>query len=155
MNAIKKFNRYCARLEELFDPAYTIAIPSPLPTKLADLRDNSSLMEDVWITPAESDPPRWLEDTDVRSGIRAMLKVDRCLEERRRLGWEADNLCRWFGRELSAIELALRTPSSKLFHPSTDHLSDVSSRFCHRCTASSPTRSIALFEVSLGESHGF
>jgi hypothetical protein len=70
-------------------------------------------MEDVWITPSLGDVPRWLEDADVREGIRAMLRLDRCLEERRRLGYEADNLCRWFGRELHAVELALASPSSK------------------------------------------
>jgi hypothetical protein len=109
MTAIRKFNRYCAKLEDLHDPSWSIPLPSPLPTQLAALRDTSTLMEDVWITPAVGDVPRWLEDSDVREGIRAMLKIDRCLEERRRLGIEADNLCRWFGRELHAIELSLRT----------------------------------------------
>jgi len=42
-----------------------------------------------------------------------MLKQDRCLEEQRRLGIEADNLCRWYGNELAAIELTLRTPESE------------------------------------------
>jgi hypothetical protein len=69
-------------------------------------------MEDVWITPSPQEIPRWLDDPDVREGIRAMLKVDRCLEERRRLGNEADNMCRWFGRELEAIEVAILQPSS-------------------------------------------
>jgi hypothetical protein len=35
------------------------------------------------------------------------------LEERRRLGLEADNLCQWFGHQLAAVTLALRLPSSK------------------------------------------
>jgi hypothetical protein len=38
-----------------------------------------------------------------------MLKLDRCTEEFRCLGIEADNLCWWFGRELAAIELAIQT----------------------------------------------
>jgi hypothetical protein len=38
-----------------------------------------------------------------------MLKIDRCMEEHRRLGIEADNLCRWFGRELAAIELSIQS----------------------------------------------
>ncbi len=42
-----------------------------------------------------------------------MLTQDRCLEERWRLGNEADNLCRWYGRELAAVELAIRTPQCK------------------------------------------
>lgn len=115
MAAIRKYNRYCALLEALYDPKWNISLPSPLPTQLAKLRDDSSLMEDVWVTPSASptEIPRWLEDAAVRRGIRAMLKVDRCQEERLRLGMEADNLCRWFGRELAAIELALCTPSSE------------------------------------------
>lgn len=71
-------------------------------------------MEDVWITPSQVEAPRWIEDVEVRQGIRAMLKVDRCEEERERLTMEASNLCHWFGQELAALELALSTPSSKL-----------------------------------------
>jgi len=154
MNAIKKFNGYCARLEELYDPAYKTPLPLPLPTKLANLREDSNLMEDVWITPASDDPPRWLEDADVRSGIRAMLKVDRCLEERRRLGCEADNLCRWFGRELSAIELALRTPSSKANSIFLEFYLTFHSRLFYCGSAPPSTRSTALSEDSLGEPNG-
>jgi hypothetical protein len=54
-----------------------------------------------------------MEDSDVRDGIRALLKRERCHEEQCRLGLEADNICRWFGDELAALELALRSPASK------------------------------------------
>lgn len=113
LTAIKKFNAYCAKLEDIYDPSWNIPLPLPLPTKLADLRDQSSLMEDVWITPSESKPQPWLDDPDVRSGIRAMIKLDRCTEEQRRLGEESDNLCSWFRRELGAVELAIRAPTCK------------------------------------------
>ncbi|KAG2092828.1 uncharacterized protein F5147DRAFT_821605 [Suillus discolor] len=113
MTALRKFNAYCERLEELYDPTYSIPLPMPLPTKLNDLCNDQSLMEDVWITPLTGDVPRWLEDQDIRDGICAMLKRDRCIEEKQRLGLEADNLCRWFGDELSAIELALLTPGTQ------------------------------------------
>jgi hypothetical protein len=121
MAAIRKFNRYCETLESLHQPSWSIPLPKPLPTGLAALRTSTDLQEDVWVTPSHGSIPRWLEDPDVRDGIRAMLKVDRCVEERRRLGVEADNLCRWFGRELAAVELALRTPSSKFFPLSSIH----------------------------------
>ncbi|KAG1863946.1 hypothetical protein C8R48DRAFT_833650 [Suillus tomentosus] len=39
------------------------------------------LMEDVWITPSLGEVPRWLDDTSIRDGIRALLKRDRCREE--------------------------------------------------------------------------
>lgn len=114
MRAIHKFNNYCETLASLHQPEWAIPLPDPLPTKLHDLREGGSLlMEDVWIARSPGEMPRWLEDLDVREGIRAMLKVDRCLEEQCRLGLEADNLCRAFGRELCALELAIANPSSK------------------------------------------
>ncbi len=68
-------------------------------------------MEDVWITPSnESQLPRWLEDMDVRNGIRALLKLDRCREECQRLELESQNMCRWYGHKLMSIEVALRLP---------------------------------------------
>jgi hypothetical protein len=116
MTAIRKFNSYCEHLESIFDLSWGVPLPTPLPTKLADLRKDQTLMEDVWITPSVGDVPRWIEDTDVRDGIQALLKRERCREEQHRIGHEADNLCRWFGAELTALELALRSPTSKQFH---------------------------------------
>lgn len=112
LHAIQKFNGYCATLAALHKLEWAIPLPEPLPTDLRPLCECPHLMEDVWIAPSQEEILLWLEDTGVQEGIRAMLKVDRCLAERRRLGLEADNLCRWFGRELLAIELAIHTPES-------------------------------------------
>ena len=109
MAAIRKFNKYCDALVALSDPAANIPLPQHLKTDLSLLRDDPYLMEDVWIHPSTEAAPPWLTDTKVWKGIRAMLKVDRCVEENRRLGREADNLSRWFGRELAAIELSIQT----------------------------------------------
>lgn len=106
--AIRKYNSYCEQLSHLHHPSSAIPLPTPLPTTLVDLRDDPTLMQDVWITPSIGEVPRWLEDADVRDGIRALLKRERCLEEQRRLGLEADNMCRWFGNELTAVHMALR-----------------------------------------------
>ncbi|KAF8131913.1 hypothetical protein EV363DRAFT_1449621 [Boletus edulis] len=116
MAAIRKYNGYCTQLEELHDATWFIPLPKPLPTKLNELRNHESLMEDVWITPTIGEIPRWMNDQVVRGGIRAMLKRDRCVEEQQRLGMEADNLCRWYGNELAAVELALRLPENKLIY---------------------------------------
>ena len=70
-------------------------------------------MEDVW-TMASDKAPLWLEDADIRSGIHHMLRKERAVEERQRLRREAENLSRWLARELLAVELALRQPSSEL-----------------------------------------
>jgi len=90
-----------------------IPLPSLLPTKLTELWNDQSLLQDVWVTLSIREVPRWLEDVDVREGIRAMLKSDRCLEEQRRLGMEADNMCRWFSRKLCAIQLAIQQAECK------------------------------------------
>ncbi|KZP13887.1 hypothetical protein FIBSPDRAFT_669407, partial [Athelia psychrophila] len=116
LRAIHTFNRYCAQLADLHDPLWAIPLPQPLPTNLAALQDTSDLMEDVWISRRQEDMPRWLAETSVREGIRAMLKKDGCLYERRRLGRESDSLCRWLGNELTAVELAVRTPKHSLLH---------------------------------------
>ncbi|KAG6835936.1 hypothetical protein H0H93_013187, partial [Arthromyces matolae] len=112
MSAIHKFNGYCKQLKALHKNEWNIPVPKPLPTELASLRESPLLHEDVWIETTEGKLPLWLTDATVREGIRALLKRDRCLEERRRLGLEADNLCRWFGRELCAIQVALNSPSN-------------------------------------------
>ena len=122
MTAIRKFNKYCDALAELSDPATNIPLPQHLKTELSLLRDDPYLMEDVWVHPSTTAAPPWLTDIKVRKGIRAMLKDDRCVEEYCHLGREADNLCRWFGQELAAIELAIQTntgglaPSRSFYH---------------------------------------
>ena len=69
-------------------------------------------MEDVWITPSVGEVLCWLDDKNVCAGIQAMHKCNWCLEEQHWLGMEADNLCWWFGNEIAAVELALRTLGS-------------------------------------------
>ncbi|KIK13146.1 hypothetical protein PISMIDRAFT_18201 [Pisolithus microcarpus 441] len=89
MAAIRRFNQYCEQLKELYDPAYAIPLPSPLPTKLTELCGDPTLLQDVWVSPSEGEMPRWLEDVAC-------------------LGIEADNMCEWFGAEMCAVELALQ-----------------------------------------------
>lgn len=112
VSAIHKFNIYCVKLESLNQSHWNIPLPQQLPVELTALKSCQDMMEDVWMTRAEGGVPRWLSDSRVRLGIRAMLKKARCREERKRLGDESDNICRWFGAELSAIEIALLDKSS-------------------------------------------
>ncbi|KAJ2911476.1 hypothetical protein MD484_g8939, partial [Candolleomyces efflorescens] len=113
LSAIRRFNKYCDELKVLIDPKWGIPVPKPLPTTIHQLRETSHLMEDVWIEPSSGAIPRWLESLDVREGIRAMLKLDRCKEERVRLGRESDNMCRWFGREMKNAHIAWANPENR------------------------------------------
>jgi hypothetical protein len=117
LSAIHQYNKFCMTLKEKHSSTCKIPIPKPLPTSLQELRSEAShIMEDVIVTPASSRSAiQWLEDINVRKAIRAMLKRKRCIEERRRLGNEADNLCRWFGRRLAAVELAIRKTECESF----------------------------------------
>ncbi|KAI5995706.1 hypothetical protein EDC04DRAFT_2585856, partial [Pisolithus marmoratus] len=60
MSTICKFNNYCTLLEELYDLSYAILLPMPLPTKLAELQSDQSLLEDVWTTCSQGEIPPWL-----------------------------------------------------------------------------------------------
>lgn len=112
--SIEKYNGYCEILESTCTKNCNVPVPRPLPTTLQGLRSESSgLMEDVLVTPTPNEARQWLGDPQVREGVQALLKKQRCREERLRLANEADNLCRWFGREIMAVEVAIRKPSCK------------------------------------------
>ncbi|KAF5332294.1 hypothetical protein D9611_008142 [Ephemerocybe angulata] len=115
ITAIETYNNFVADLTILNKPEYKIPTPSPLPLDFTELRAPASgLWEDVWTTRSLGKIPEWLEDAGVREGIRAMLKLDRCDEELKRLGKEADGLCRWYGEELKRIEVALLQPQTDI-----------------------------------------
>ena len=113
ITAIRKFNRYCEELQRVYRPEWSFPLPAVLPTELGPLREDPCLLADIWVTRVSTPTPRWLSDVQVRKGIQAVLAKDRCLEEHRRLEMEAANLCRSYGRELAAVELALRNHSSQ------------------------------------------
>jgi hypothetical protein len=60
-------------------------------------------------------PPAWLADDNVRMGIRAMLDVDRCDEEDKRLGVEEDAMRDWFREEWSVLQKAQEDSTSEFF----------------------------------------
>ncbi|KAG2021067.1 sentrin-specific protease [Coprinopsis cinerea AmutBmut pab1-1] len=109
---IRLFNRYCTELKEIYKKEWNLPLPSPLTENLVTLRDDPTLYEDVWITVSPEGIPPWLGDPAVREGIRGLHRRDRAQEERRRIGVEADNMCRWFGRELKALDHAISDPAN-------------------------------------------
>ncbi|KAJ7482778.1 hypothetical protein FB451DRAFT_1129761 [Mycena latifolia] len=115
LRSIAKFNGYCADLERLRPPGCKIPVPSPLSTQMSGLRDDPSLHEDVWITPSEGQIPRWLNDSDVRDGIRALHSADRCAEEAARLNIERQNMATWLKQELLIVAAAINTVTGMYF----------------------------------------
>ncbi|KAJ2915397.1 hypothetical protein MD484_g5045, partial [Candolleomyces efflorescens] len=111
-SAIEHYNRDCNKLAKSRPPKCTIPVPKPLPTTLKMLKACPDLMESVWIEPVDAEKQRWVHDAGIQSGIRAVHRLERCAEETRRLGNEADNMCRWFGREISAVAEAMQDPGN-------------------------------------------
>ncbi|KAJ7168055.1 hypothetical protein B0H12DRAFT_1040625, partial [Mycena haematopus] len=109
INAISKFNVYCATLEKLRPPGCLIPVPLPLSPGLSGLCDDLVLQEDVWVTPAHVTIPRWLQDDDVPDGIRGLHAADRCAEEVLRLALERQNMSRWLAQEGAIVARAIET----------------------------------------------
>ncbi|TFK18317.1 hypothetical protein FA15DRAFT_709976 [Coprinopsis marcescibilis] len=113
ISALRRFNKLCQELAHLHQPEWDIPVPEPLPTTVRELRESQVLLQDVWISRSgDEPPPLWLIDQSVRDGIRAMLILDRCKEERQRLAHEADNMHRWYQQELTSFEVALANPEN-------------------------------------------
>ena len=55
---------------------------------------------------ASAPPPLWLCNKNVRSSIKAMLQLDRCIEEEERLGWERSSLQVWYAEEWEILGVA-------------------------------------------------
>ncbi|KAJ7937973.1 hypothetical protein B0H13DRAFT_1851925 [Mycena leptocephala] len=109
LRSIAKFNQYCADLEKLRPATCNLPIPRPLSTQLNGLRDDPALHEDVWITPSQGRIHRWLDDEDVRDGIRSLHSFDRCGEEAIRLNQEQRNIHHWLEQELAIIAHTIQT----------------------------------------------
>ena len=117
ITAVKKFNMYCEKLKTFNLPTPNFPLPSPLPTDLTELRADDTLMLDVWTDTNTNGSQPWLVDPRVREGIRYVHQIDRCDEERRRLGREAENRLRCFSQELRILHVALRTIQGKDLEP--------------------------------------
>ena len=57
MATIHKYNNYCEQLSQLHNLTWAIPLPAALPTTLVDLRNDPTLMQDVWITPSVGEIP--------------------------------------------------------------------------------------------------
>jgi hypothetical protein len=101
----------------MYRPEYQIPLPQPLSDNLHQVRDDSYLLEDVFVGQMPDRPSRWFTESKVRLGARAVLKLERCAEEKDRLLMEAANMSQWWQRELTAVELALLNPDSASLPP--------------------------------------
>lgn len=64
----------------------------------------------IWSDPALYDGgeevPRWMYDTDFKAGIRAVIQLDRCIEESERLESEMEGFIGWVADRFDLLNQA-------------------------------------------------
>ncbi|KAF7965169.1 hypothetical protein HWV62_45272 [Athelia sp. TMB] len=94
---VKKYNVLCKEIENMIKhntaPPGAVAPDAILPGALWSLDVDDSIWQDIGLSDdLDTTPPLWLRDENVRSGIRHMLNLERCVEEQARLEKERISL---------------------------------------------------------------
>jgi hypothetical protein len=108
LRLISKYNMYCAEIAEDWRPRCHIPMLSPLPTETTVHCNDPSLYQDLWVYPTLGRVPRWMDDADVRNGIRSVHIIDRCVEETVRLKLECASVSRWLQNKLELVARPFR-----------------------------------------------
>ncbi|KAF8174532.1 hypothetical protein K438DRAFT_1771639 [Mycena galopus ATCC 62051] len=110
---LRQYNRLCNEMAKLIShkkaPKNAVA-PKPINRdSIWGLDVNDEIWQDIGLDDAydQTKPPLWLKSDKVRNGIRAMLEVDRCDEEKPRLFHECRALHYWLSEEWVAVKLAI------------------------------------------------
>ncbi|KAJ3761312.1 hypothetical protein EV360DRAFT_38080, partial [Lentinula raphanica] len=104
----RQYNSLCAEMQKLItlNRAPQNACPPALISmkELFNLDVDDEIWQDVGLDDSDGqDPPPWLSDDKVRSGIKAVLMRDRCDEELLRLEHEVCSLQQWVHKEWDII----------------------------------------------------
>ncbi|KAJ6630057.1 hypothetical protein B0H10DRAFT_2172881 [Mycena sp. CBHHK59/15] len=116
---VTEYNKLCAQMAKLIcdrkAPSGSMA-PLPIPPKgLWQLDVDDTIFQDVGLDDRDDDndePPPWLCDEKVCTGIKALLELDRCDEEDAQLRREKLVLRVWFGEEWKMIAEAIEGAAS-------------------------------------------
>ncbi|KAK7448918.1 hypothetical protein VKT23_013650 [Stygiomarasmius scandens] len=108
---VRKYNRLVTELRDLHAlkkcPRKAV-VPDIIDIKnLFSLDLDDTFWQDIGLNGNEEDdstgPPPWMTDDSVRTGIRAMLEIDRCDEEDERLAIEMQAMKEWFTEEWEVL----------------------------------------------------
>ncbi|KAF8147021.1 hypothetical protein K438DRAFT_1989989 [Mycena galopus ATCC 62051] len=110
---LRQYNRLCNEMAKLIShkkaPKNAVALKPIDRDSIWGLDVNDEIWQDIGLDDAydQTEPPLWLKGDKVRNGIRAMLEVDRCDEEKPRLFHECRALHYWLSEEWVAVKLAI------------------------------------------------
>ncbi|KAF8157537.1 hypothetical protein K438DRAFT_1620994 [Mycena galopus ATCC 62051] len=111
-----EYNKLCTEIAKIIKnggaPRGSIAPVTIPPKGLWQLDVDDAIFQDVGLDDRYGDdgddnPPLWLSDDNVRKGINAVLQLDRCDEEERRLRRENSALRVWFRQEWEIVTKAI------------------------------------------------
>ncbi|EDR14713.1 uncharacterized protein LACBIDRAFT_305654 [Laccaria bicolor S238N-H82] len=107
----KKYNNLCSELEKMIKAKQSprgARAPHKIATEgLFKLDVDDDIWQDVGLDDtdlsSENAIPQWLGNEDVRKGIKALLELDRCKEELRRLSYERSAMQEWLIEEWQCV----------------------------------------------------
>jgi len=117
----KIYNNLCQQLETLRRqrkaPLGAI-IPEQIElAAIFSLDVDDAIWQDVGLDEEHDGPvPQWLGDDNVRTGIKALLELDRCLEEETRLRKERCVMQEWMLEEWNSVQIACQAAGILIFN---------------------------------------
>ena len=107
----RTYNNLCQQLETLQQqrkaPPGAIIPEQIEPAEIFSLDVDDAIWQDVGLDEEHDGPvPQWLGDNNVRAGIKALLELDRCLEEEIRLRKERCVMQEWMLEEWTSVQIA-------------------------------------------------
>ncbi|KAF8145458.1 hypothetical protein K438DRAFT_2097945, partial [Mycena galopus ATCC 62051] len=112
----EEYNKLCTEIAKIIKnggaPRGSITPVTIPPKGLWQLNVDDAIFQDVGLDDrygdnGDNNPPLWLSDDNVRKGINAVLQLDRCDEEERRLQRENSALRVWFRQEWEIVTKAI------------------------------------------------
>lgn len=115
-NIATNYNATCKKMKVLVAtkkaPEGALPPPEVVTARLFKLDVDDDVWQDIALFDNDLDDqnvpilPPWLSSDRVREAIRVRLELDRCEEEKQRLGWERCALQEWYAKEWDIACLA-------------------------------------------------
>ncbi|KAL0059175.1 hypothetical protein AAF712_014098 [Marasmius tenuissimus] len=109
----RRYNKLCTEIQGYINRGQAsdnAVAPKEIPLEgLFSLDIDDDIWQDVGLSGGDDDdqPPLWLSDENVRTGMRFLLQRDRCEEEFARLQEERDAMQTWFREEWDAALMSI------------------------------------------------